>query len=162
MIKFTDEQLDIINSQLEGKYLGSASAGSGKSFTLVHRIKHMIEKGVNPSDICAISYTKESALDLKKKLEKYNITGVSCSTVHSLGFRICLKYDYKLKDSIIKNWEIDNMFYKLKKSYNNLNIKDTIRLINYNKNSLKLKYDEDLVFPENEEDEIDEELFRIC
>ena len=73
MIKFTDEQLDIINSPLEGNYLVSASAGGSKSTTLVQRVKHMIDCGVNPSDICIISYTKESANDLKKKLTKLNI-----------------------------------------------------------------------------------------
>ena len=160
MIKFTDEQLDIINSPLEGNYLVSASAGGSKSTTLVQRVKHMIDCGVNPSEICIISYTKESANDLKKKLTKLNIEGVSCSTVHSLAFKICLKNDYSLSDKVIKPWQIEKIFYNIEKETGmEINADSMISIINFQKCNL---IGVDGEFKSINEEPLNDMLVRIC
>ena len=160
MIKFTDEQLDIINSPLEGNYLVSASAGGSKSTTLVQRVKYMIDCGVNPSDICIISYTKESANNIKKKLTKLNIEGVSCSTVHSLAFKICLKNDYSLSDKVIKPWQIEKIFYNIEKETGmEINADSMLGIINFQKCNL---IGVDGEFKSMNEEPLNDMLVRIC
>ena len=46
-----------------------AGAGSGKTLTIVGKIKYLIEKlGVNKEDILCISFTNETVNSLKQKL----------------------------------------------------------------------------------------------
>ena len=49
-----------------------AGAGSGKTFTIIAKVKKIIKDGINPEDILCISFTRESAKDLDKKLKKEN------------------------------------------------------------------------------------------
>lgn len=64
-----------------------ASAGSGKSLTLVGKILYLVNKGVLPSKILCISFTNESSNDLRKKLLKNNLN-VDVKTFHKLGISI--------------------------------------------------------------------------
>ena len=41
-----------------GRVMVNAVAGSGKSSSTVARIKNMVDKGISPKDILAISFTK--------------------------------------------------------------------------------------------------------
>ena len=52
-----------------------AGAGSGKTLTIVGKIKYLIEKvHVNPKDILCISFTNETVKSLKElKKEKFKI-----------------------------------------------------------------------------------------
>lgn len=63
------EQVDA--AMTDGKVLVAASAGSGKSTTLVARIRHLVEdRGVPPSKILAVSFNKKAADELKAKIER--------------------------------------------------------------------------------------------
>ena len=66
-IKFNKQQIEAIN-HTDGPAMVVAGAGSGKSTVLVHRIDILIMNGVDQEDICAITFTKNSADDLKRKL----------------------------------------------------------------------------------------------
>ena len=60
-----------------------AGAGAGKSTVFVHRIKKMVDNGVDPSKILLITFTNKSALDLKQKIHDLGISGVEINTMHS-------------------------------------------------------------------------------
>lgn len=67
-----------------------AGAGTGKTTTLVNKIKYLIEsKGVSPSKILGLSFSNASARDLRKKVNK-SLGGkkVEVSTFHKLGINI--------------------------------------------------------------------------
>ena len=54
-----------------GNILVSASAGSGKTFTMIERVKRLIlEKGVDVNSILAVTFTEAAASDMKAKLKK--------------------------------------------------------------------------------------------
>ena len=76
-----------------------AGAGSGKTLTIVGKIKYLIDKGILDDEILCISFTKIAATSLQKKLEKENIY-INVKTFHSLGYSIIKDYyDYKLIDN---------------------------------------------------------------
>lgn len=75
-----------------------AGPGSGKSFAIKRRIARLIETGCDPQKILAITFTRNSASDLRKEIsniELPNIEKVVARTVHSHAMAIILKSDVK-------------------------------------------------------------------
>lgn len=69
-----------------------AGPGTGKTYTLVHRIRHLIEqKRAEPSDITAVTFTNKAAAELRLRLQellgKETANAMTIGTFHS----ICLK-----------------------------------------------------------------------
>ena len=68
-----------------------AGAGSGKTLTIIAKIKYLIEKlHINEKDILCISFTNETVNNLIKKVG-YNI---DCYTFHKLSLRILDEFNY--------------------------------------------------------------------
>src|SRR5947209_8335595 len=66
--RFTDEQLAAIERR-EGELLLDASAGAGKTSVLVERFaRAVIEDGVDPSAILAITFTDKAAAELRDRI----------------------------------------------------------------------------------------------
>ncbi len=95
----TDRLLNGMNPQqaeavkaTDGPLLIMAGAGSGKTRVLTHRIAYlMVEKGVNPYNILAITFTNKAAREMKDRIT--NILGgasesIWISTFHSMCVRI--------------------------------------------------------------------------
>jgi len=76
----TEEQLKFIEADIKSNIILRATAGSGKSFSLVERIKFLISKGVDPSKILFFSYTVSAVEEFKKRL---NDDRVKITTIHS-------------------------------------------------------------------------------
>lgn len=82
----------------EGPMLVLAGPGSGKTFTITHRVCHLIKDyGVDPSHILVITFTKAAATEMKERFDA--LIGepapfVSFGTFHAIFFRI-LKFAYR-------------------------------------------------------------------
>ncbi len=82
-VKLNEKQIKAINAP-EDNVLIIAPAGSGKTTTLVESIKKY--KDDNPSaNVVAITFTRKSAEDLRKKLSGYG--GITASTIHSWAYQ---------------------------------------------------------------------------
>lgn len=89
-----------------------AGAGSGKTFTIIGKIKYLIEKcNINEKEILCISFTKACVNNLIDKLDSYNIK-CDVKTFHKLGLDI-LESNY----SIIPNNYLDYIIDEYFKSY---------------------------------------------
>lgn len=72
-----------------------AGPGTGKTTTLIHRIKHLVEQGVPSSQILVLTFTNKAAHELVERLKVSGITGASdiwAGTFHSFGLEFLRKY----------------------------------------------------------------------
>lgn len=84
----------------DGPLLLLAGAGAGKTRVLTHRICYLIEeKGVNPWNIMAITFTNKAAREMRDRVDNlvgYGSSDVWVSTFHSTCVRILRRYSDRI------------------------------------------------------------------
>lgn len=115
----------------DGPMLVLAGAGSGKTKVLTNRIAYLIEQGVSPYNILAITFTNKAAKEMRDRVS--NLIGmdasrIQISTFHSFGLKMVkenyqvLGYDknFSILDSddsltvikkIMKEYNMDSKYY---------------------------------------------------
>jgi superfamily I DNA/RNA helicase len=92
---------------LRGPVLILAGAGTGKTRVITFRIAHMIERGIAPGHILAVTFTNKSAREMKERVSQLiprasrredgpKADGPTISTFHSLGARILRQHIERL------------------------------------------------------------------
>lgn len=115
--KLNEEQIKPV-LDTEGPVLVIAGAGSGKTRVLTSRIAYlMLEKGVKPYNITAITFTNKAAGEMKERLKNLglDVDEMWVSTIHSMCVRILRRdiehlgydknftiYDETDKDKVLK------------------------------------------------------------
>jgi DNA helicase-2/ATP-dependent DNA helicase PcrA len=144
-----DEQVEVV-STTEGAIQVVASAGSGKTTSVVKRIVYMIENGIDPSSILMNTFTKKAAEEMKERLKHllpvYVLKQLTIGTTHSVCYKILANelenvnhpYAYALRDKngilsdnalkLFGNMVIDSMIKKRPKDDPELNILSGISL----------------------------------
>lgn len=82
-----------------GHNLIIASAGTGKTSTIVGRISYLLHNGITPSEILLLTFTNKAAQEmlarLSQKFDSKIIKGIEAGTFHAVAYR-----HLKAKDSI--------------------------------------------------------------
>ena len=111
---------------INGPMLVLAGAGSGKTKVLTNRIANLIDNGISPANILAITFTNKAAKEMKDRV--FNLIGndaymIQISTFHSLGLKI-LKENYE-KLGYDKNFVVidsDDALTVIKKIMKDMNL----------------------------------------
>jgi len=78
--------------QIHGPVLILAGAGTGKTRTVISRVAHMIDDGISPSHILAVTFTNKAANEMRERIssivKKEESKEVTVCTFHSLCVRI--------------------------------------------------------------------------
>ena len=104
--------LDILNEkqreaavQLEGPLLILAGAGSGKTSTMTERIAYMIDQGIDPYSILAVTFTNKAAKEMRERVEALvgKCDDMWIMTFHAMCLRMLRMYaDGAMTRSIIR------------------------------------------------------------
>jgi len=107
-----NEQLSAAKASL-GHNLIIASAGTGKTSTIVGRIAHLLHSGIDPSSILLLTFTNKAAGEMIARLEhffpKKIVSKIVSGTFHAVSYRwlkeihpnLALKQPSELKTSPI-------------------------------------------------------------
>lgn len=117
MFELNNEQLNIIKST-EKRVVVNATVGSGKSETVVERIRYLLDNGEDPSGIVCISFTNNAAENIRERLGP---RGQKChiSTVHSYANYLLLSRGYETAQ-YIEEENFDELFLQIRKYPNTL------------------------------------------
>ena len=104
-----------------------AGAGSGKSLTIVGKIRYLIErKKINPNSILCISFTKEASLSLETKIKKIYNYNIKVYTFHSLAMKILKEKKYNIFNPNLLNYVVDEYFFMIE---NNRTMKVAVKKV---------------------------------
>lgn len=94
------QQLEAVR-HTDGPLLIIAGAGSGKTRVLTYRIAYLLEQGVSPGEILAITFTNKAAREMLERVESLvgNTDGMWISTFHSACVRMLRRHG-KLVDCL--------------------------------------------------------------
>ncbi len=128
-----NESQRVAVENFEGPTMVIAGAGSGKTRVLTYRIAFMVDNGIDPFNVMALTFTNKAAREMKERIDKIVGLGeaknITMGTFHSVFSRI-LRYNadrlgyptnftiYDTQDTksllrdIVNEFSLDNKLYK--------------------------------------------------
>ena len=113
-------QIDSIINNSDNQ-LVVASAGSGKTTTIIGKVKYLIETNkALTNEILILSFTSSSSKEMKERIEKEINTEIDVYTFHKLGLEIIKKSSLNIPNIYTENLSsfITNTLYELIKDSN--------------------------------------------
>lgn len=157
MSELNEEQRRAVET-VKGPMLVLAGAGSGKTRVVIHRILHLLEKGVPSTSILGLTFTNKAADEMKQRIRSLASENVLICTFHSLGARILresisalgYKSDFTIYDEEDSNKILKMCLENIEVPLGEKNIKSLRHAISQFKNSMTTpkKIEEDLELSE--------------
>lgn len=97
--RLNEQQLSAATAP-SGRNLIIASAGTGKTSTIVGRIGHLLNNGVKPNEILLLTFTNKAAAEMVERVAQYFgadiATKIDAGTFHAVSYRWLKKEDKKV------------------------------------------------------------------
>ena len=135
-----EEQNDAVISK-NGTVLVLAGAGSGKTKVLTSRIAYLVEEGVSPNEILAVTFTNKAAREMQERLSKYLgediVKRMWVGSFHNICGRILRRdlENYKTRDG--RSW--DNNYVIYDDTDTKTIIKNALKKLNIDEKSFEIK-----------------------
>src|SRR3989344_1133874 len=107
-----EKQLEAIQTT-EGPVLVIAAAGSGKTKVLTHRIAHLIQRGIKPENILAVTFTNKAAGEMRERVRnllKNSSVLPLLGTFHSISARLLRNELGKLDLNVPRSGKTEEFF----------------------------------------------------
>lgn len=133
---FDEFQNTVINAD-DSKILCIAGAGTGKTYTMLHRIYRLIDEGVSPKNMLVLTFTNAAAVEMKTRYFKDRSTKVSplfktfhgfCYKLISRDSEVQAKLEYLDTPQIITDSELDHIKQKIEDRLN-LKFRENLKYI---------------------------------
>lgn len=95
-----DESQEIAATWDKGPLLVDAGPGTGKTRTLVHRIKHLLAKGSSPGTFLALTFSNKAAEEMRERLAAMNSDAAIemwVGTFHAFGLELLRKWPLSIR-----------------------------------------------------------------
>lgn len=151
-ISFNPEQQQAVEAY-KGAFGVVSGAGQGKTAVLMGRTDNLIKQyKIFEKDILILSFTRNTADELKKKLDKMGHKHVNVGTFHSICGRILFQEGIEITGyNLIKEWQIDNCFKAIDQK---ADVKEIMNFISFQKNYMRSYKDafvsKDSEYPEDQ------------
>ena len=124
IIKLDEYQIGVVNAPINNHIRIIACAGSGKTTTILCRIKYLIDNGIDPNRIILTTFNIEAADNLKKRLNQLlsKSTSMRIGTFDSISAYFYFKY-FK-QDQFVGVNEYSNLLLEYLQSESGKNILD--------------------------------------
>jgi len=93
-----EEQQKAVSSGL-GHNLVIASAGTGKTSTIVARVAYLLKSGVKAENIMLLTFTNKASAEILKRVSNYfpdDVGKITAGTFHSISYKLLKKKDFSL------------------------------------------------------------------
>lgn len=107
-MNLSTEQRNIVESS-EDKIVVMSAAASGKTHTLIERIRWILKQGCDPTKMVCITFTNNAAEEIRVRLGEDYQEGMFVGTVHSYANSLLTKAGVQTK-SFIREEEFDELF----------------------------------------------------
>lgn len=111
-MNLSKQQEQIVKTE-KTKVVVHSCAGSGKTRCLTERLKYLLDNGVDPSKIVAITFTNAAAEEIYERVGY--TTNLFIGTIHSYANRLLLSSGVNTSD-ILNKEEFDKLFHRVKKN----------------------------------------------
>jgi len=99
-----------------------AIPGSGKTRTLVAKVRHLVAQGVDPASIVVVTFTNKAAGEIRQRLD---MSAVKCGTFHALALHFLQAHKYDLfadEFALVTNQRAPQVFFNKYLRQNCLNV----------------------------------------
>jgi len=131
IMRFNEAQMAAL-SHKDGPMMVLAGPGSGKTTVITHRIRQLLDQGVNPSSVLVITFTKAAAMEMKERFYRLettaNVGQVTFGTFHSIFYQI-LKLAYRFPAGNVLGEEDKRGFFKEFLTKSELEVEDEAEFI---------------------------------
>lgn len=139
----TDEQLEIIEPEEWTSSVITASAGSGKTTTIIRRAINQVDTFIDNEpwkNIAIISFTHKSADDIKSKVQSLNGHNIIAMTFHSFLIRHILSFTQLFRGQNNIHFDYSKRVSSLSDWCHHIRDNHTIPLSNNRKNDYVFEY----------------------